>query len=277
LEAPPRWPEAKAAADLALAVDPKHVKALYRRAQATLEDEREGLPEASLRAALDDLRAAQEVDPSNMQVKAEVERVGRRIAVLEASRSVPEPGHIARRIPGALLSRGSDLLAERGYLWGQSESMVHIFVPALGMRLGKATAASCEVRARSLNIVVPRPEGQPPLELAGALHRPVCADDCSWQLEEGGWLLHVELVKQDQSKLGEHWHCVWQGHPRTLAPSAEEQGEVEGIARAACMADASEATGQKKHPAADETVRRLREMCPGVSIEWGDTSLDGFG
>jgi len=78
-------------------VKPKHVKALYRRGQALLEDGREGLPEASLHAALDDFRAACELEPGNAQVASEAERVERqRRLALERQRLL---GQLAQRAP----------------------------------------------------------------------------------------------------------------------------------------------------------------------------------
>jgi len=259
-------------------VNPRHVKALFRRAQAALEDGREGLPEESLRAALADLRVAREVEPANARVAGELERIERRRASLEASRRVPEPHEIIEKIAAPLLDRGGDLLVARGYLWGQTESAVHVFVPARGARIAKSSEVTCEMRVQSLSLSLPTAEEGKRLELSGKLHKPVQADECNWQLEDRGLLLHVELVKRDQTKEGEHWKCVWQGHQHTNAPSAEERKEITDLARAACMAEEREKAEPKlpKHPAADETVKKLREMCPGINVEWGDTSFDSF-
>jgi len=279
LEVPPKYAEAKAAADIALTVDAKQVKALYRRAQAQLEDGREGLPEASLRAALEDFRAARALEPGNAQIMAEAERVERRVAAIEAARRVPEPVEILKRVPAVFLVRGGDCLLEHGYVWGQTESVVHLFVPAQGVRVTRSADVVCEVKAQSLHIALPSADGRPPFELQGALHKPVRPDDSSWQLEDGGLLLHVEIAKRDGEGFPEleHWRSVWSGHAETKAPSAEEEREVQSMARAACMAEAREgAKEQKQHPKQAETLQRLREMCPGVNVEWGDTSLDSF-
>lgn len=80
-EVPPQWTHAKAAADIALAFNPEHVKARFRRAQAFLEDNREGLPEDAIRKALADLLQAQQQEPANAQIANEVKRVTRRLEV----------------------------------------------------------------------------------------------------------------------------------------------------------------------------------------------------
>mmetsp|Transcript_93245 Transcript_93245/g.216703 ORF Transcript_93245/g.216703 Transcript_93245/m.216703 type:complete len:367 (+) Transcript_93245:25-1125(+) len=270
-DTPPQWQAAKAACDIALSVHPKQVKALYRRAQALLEGGRQGLPEASLRAALGDLNAACEVEPGNAIVASEAERIRRRIAKLEESSNVPEPTVVARRIAAPLLDRGDDLLMGCGYLWGQTKASVHVFVPVRGVRVTKSADVTCEVRVRSLTVVLPASGDASEFRLSGRLHKSVQPDECIWQLEEEGLLLHVELVKRDQTPEGEHWLCVWEGQQQTKAPSAEERREIAELARAACLADEKE---KPKHPTADETVRRLRELCPGVNIEWGDTSFE---
>lgn len=278
-EVPPKWQEAKAAAEIALAVEPKHVKALYRRAQAWLEDGREGLPEASLRAALADLDAARAGEPGNAQVNQEAERIRRRLAAIKAARQLPPPVEIVGRLPRPLLDRGGDCLITHGYIWGQTETIVHVFVPARGTRLAKSSDVSVEVKSRSLRLVLPHPNGEPARELTGRLHKVVQPDDCSWQLEDGGLVLHVELAKQlvgnEAGGDGEHWRCVWEGHPQTRAPTAAERRELEQMAAAACRVEAEEEQ-PKQDPRAAEALQRMREMCPGVNIEWGDTSLDAF-
>ncbi|CAK0906779.1 unnamed protein product, partial [Prorocentrum cordatum] len=274
---PPEWQSAKAAADLALAVNPRSVKALYRRAQARLEDGREGLPAEAMCAALDDLRCAEEVEPGNEQVRLEAERVARRIAALEEARRVPGPLEIAGGIQPHLLERGGDCLLTHGYVWGQTAERVHVLVPARGLRVPQASCITWELRAQALRVVMPAADPAAPLVLEGRLCRPVRPDDCSWQLEDRGLLLHVELSKRDTSPEAEHWPCVWAGHPETRAPTGEEQERLLDMASAACAAERSEEPrGEAPNANAQETLRRLREMCPGVSVEWGDTSLDDF-
>lgn len=292
LEAPPAWHEAKAAAEIALSINPKHPKALYRRAQATLEDNREGLLESQLRAALKDLQSVCELEPSNKSVTTEAERVQRRLAVIEAARRVPTPAETLKRVPAALLDRGGDLVDSHAYAWGQSDTAVHIFVPARGLRIAKSKDITCEIKASSLHVALPcasdaqlppnvrkidaldgQQLDQPRFEMSGPLLKAVRPDESSWQLEDGGLLLHIELAKRED--IEEHWLCAWKNHPETLAPSAKERRDVQEMAKAACIAGSKEE--QKPKPAhADETVRRLQEMCPGVNIEWGDTSIDGF-
>lgn len=292
MEVPPAYKEAKAAAEIALSIKPKHPKALYRRAQATLEDNRQGLPESQLKQALTDLDAVQELEPSNKIVTQEADRIRRRVAALEAARCVPAPDEILKRVPAALLDRGGDLLSSYGYAWGQSETAVHIFIPTRGLRVTKSKDVTCEIRSSSVLLAMPIASDAavppnaikvdvatgdssdlPRLELSGSVRKPVCPDESSWQLEDGGLLLHVELAKREDGE--EHWPCVWKGHPETLAPSAKERRDVQEMAKAASIANSKEE--QKPKPAhADETVRRLREMCPGMNIEWGDTSIDAF-
>ncbi|CAJ1459040.1 unnamed protein product, partial [Effrenium voratum] len=88
-EVPPKWTEAKAAADIALTVDQQNVKARFRRAQALLQDNREGLPIKALKEALDDLKAAQTLEPRNSQVRDEAKRVSQRLDRLEQKQQVP--------------------------------------------------------------------------------------------------------------------------------------------------------------------------------------------
>ncbi|CAE8606061.1 unnamed protein product, partial [Polarella glacialis] len=219
---PPKWTEAKAACEIALTVDAKHVKALFRRAQALLEDNREGLPEESLRLALADLQAALQSEPDNAQVSREVERISRRLAALEAKRQVPKPAEILERVSPALLDRGTSELASHGYVWGQTESMVHVFVPARGRRILKSSEITCEVKSKQLTFQMPVADGQRPLKLDGKLCKQVEIEECSWQLEEGGLLLHIELAKRDTSEDGEHWLRVFEGHaPITKVATAK--------------------------------------------------------
>merc|ERR1719265_1548513 len=84
MENPARYEMAKAATDVALTVHSRHVKALYRRAQALLEDGREGLPESNIRAAQKDLEVAIDVEPQNKEVERELVRVRNCISALEA-------------------------------------------------------------------------------------------------------------------------------------------------------------------------------------------------
>jgi len=275
LEDTPNWLAAKAAADIALSVNPRHAKALYRRAQALLEDGRQGLPEASLRAALDDLRSACEVEPRNSKVVDEAERIQRRIVALEEARRVPKPHEIADRIMKSLLDRGGDLLVDHGYLWGQTESTVHIFLPTQGVRVTKSSEVTFEVHVRSLSVALPRQTEGLPFKLSGNLHKMVQPDESSWQLEDHGLLLHIELTKRDQTREGEHWLCVWEGHEETVAPSAEERREISEFVQGACLAKEQEEQ-KPRPPAAENAIQKLREMCPGVNIEWGDTSFDSL-
>mmetsp|Transcript_10138 Transcript_10138/g.26037 ORF Transcript_10138/g.26037 Transcript_10138/m.26037 type:complete len:387 (+) Transcript_10138:63-1223(+) len=287
MEVPPKWREAGAAAEIALAVEPKHVKALFRRAQATLEDNREGLPEANLRKALIDLDAAREVEPGNARISQEAERVRRRIEKMEDARKVPTPEEIVRKVPEVLLDRGADCLASHGYVWGQTNTTVHIYVPARGLKLNKVSDVAVEVGSRSLRLALSDSDGPLHFELTGKLQKPVRPDDCSWQLEEDGLLLHAELAKRvipdDEAEglddeRGEHWSCVWQGHPETRAPSAKEREKVQEMARAANRAEAEEKKPpeEETNPKAAEALRRMREMCPGVNVEWGDTSVGAW-
>jgi hypothetical protein len=289
-EVPPAYQEARASAEIALTVNPKHVKALYRRAQATLEDNREGLPEESLRAAHADLKAALEVEPRNAQISTEAERVQRRIAVIEEMKRVPSAAEIAEKIPAALLERGANMLDTHGYLWGQTEFIVHLFMPAHGVKGLKSKDAFCEVKPKFLQLGLPMKKGIGPgaqaqvgmgsspdrFELFGPLHKPVRPDDCSWQLEDGGSLLHVELAKRDTGEDQEHWMCVWSAHPQTNAMSAKEKQKLQDMARAANRAESAEEKEQKLPPGAQEKLQKLREQFPDMPIEWGDTSLDNF-
>jgi len=153
LESPPRYELAKAATEIALHVNPKYVKALYRRAQAFLEDNREGLPEENLRAAMDSLNTVLQLEPSNPQAKAEAKRVKRRIDAIEEARKVPEPEEIVKRISTGLRDRGASCLLKHRYVWGQTEEVVHVFVPAYGVRVTKASDAIVEVKPNFLRIV----------------------------------------------------------------------------------------------------------------------------
>lgn len=275
LETPSKYEEAKAACDIALAVDSKSVKALYRRAQATLEDYREGLPESSLQIAFADLEACCAIEPTNAKIKAEADRIRKRLAVIEEKRKVPAPSEIMGRVSRSLLDRGLDCVDENGYSWGQTDTVIHIFIPARGVRLAKTSDVSCEFHPRSLSLVLPTAEGKPDFKLKGPLHRPVRPDDCSWQLEDGGLLLHVELAKRDSGEEDEHWMCVWSGHAETKAPSGKERRDVESMARAAVAADAREQK-EELDPAKEARLNEFRAMFPGVPCEWGDTSLSGF-
>jgi len=109
--------------------------------------------------------------------------------------------------------------------------------------------------------------------LKGALLKPVRPDDCSWQLEDGGLILHVELAKRDATMgpAEEHWERVWAGHLDCKVPSPEEQKAIRQLQAASKLPEQ-----KPTHPGAEETIRKLREMCPGVDVSWGDTSLDAF-
>jgi len=270
-ELPPNWAEAKAAADVALDINPKHIKALYRRAQALLEDGRQGIPKAALEAAFKDLQTAGEIEPRNAQIAEEAQRVKKRIAALEAVQRMLQPEEIANSIPPSLVERGENLLPDHGYVWGQSQSTVHIFVPARGVRLARSSGVSCKMGVQSLDIQLPSAGNQRFL-LEGRLYNFIQLEDSSWQLEDEGLLLHVELSKRDQTLKGEHWPCVWKGHQETHSPSAEEQQSLQNFARTSALLPADDE--KEAHPKAAETVRRLQAMCPGVQVEWGDTSLD---
>ncbi|CAK9106503.1 unnamed protein product, partial [Durusdinium trenchii] len=242
-EVPPRWTEAKAASDIALTINPEHVKARFRRAQAILQDNREGLPEQALREALTDLEAAQKTEPSNLQIKDEVLRVSRRIQRLDSQRTLPPAKEIVKKyIAASLLDRGGDCLDSLGYVWGQNESFVHIFVPAQGqseqLRLSKNTQVQCEMQSQKLSLKLLGTDGQVRLNIDASLHKSVQPDESSWQLEEGGLFLHVELAKRDSDD--EHWDRVWKGHPATRAPTAKEQKSLREMARSACQAEAEE-------------------------------------
>lgn len=265
---PPKWAEAKAAADIALSVDERHVKALYRRAQAVLEDNREGLSESSLRTALKDLQAVRSIEPNNKEALNEVERVSRRVAILDESRKVPEPKNIVDRIPQVLLNRGDSCLEFGGYVWGQTETTVHIFVIARGSRFVKGLC--CEMKSGTLNITLPTH-----LELKGRLHKPVRPDDSLWQLEEGGLILHVELSKRPDALGGEHWCCVWEGHPKTMALSQEVLDRNEELSFEVDRWEA-EQKAKAQDPKIAKTLAQLREACPGVSVEWGNSSLNDY-
>jgi len=273
LESPPSWAQARAAANAALDINPKHTKALYRRAQALLEDGRSGLPKTALQAALQDLHMAGEIEPHNAQIAEEMQRVKKKIAALEARHRILGPEEIAHNIPPSLLNRGEDLLHDHGYTWGQCQSTVHVFVPARGVRLARSSGVSCELGVQSLRIRLPTAGNQQFL-LGGRLYKCIQLEDSSWQLEDDGLLLHVELRKRDQTLEGEHWPCAWQGHREAHAPSAEEQLAIQNIAQKSSLMQLD--VEKKAHPNATETVRRLQAMCPGVTVEWGDTSLDHF-
>ncbi|CAE7236823.1 pum2, partial [Symbiodinium sp. CCMP2456] len=271
-EVPPQWTHAKAAADIALAFNPEHVKARFRRAQAFLEDNREGLPEDAIRKALADLLQAQQQEPANAQIANEVKRVTRRLEVLESKREIPPPRQILEQlVPASLLDRGSDCVDDHGYAWGQSDSILHVFMPAQGRRLSKASI-TCEITSRKLHIQLQSAEGQSMLHADGCLHKSVKPDESSWQLEEGGLLLHVELAKQDVSEESEHWTRLWHDSPATNALSAKEQRELQQMASAACREDARE----EKPAVNEEALRRWKAAMPGVEVQWADTSLDSF-
>eukprot|EP00811_Abedinium_folium_P034926 NODE_7765_length_1552_cov_4.928421.p1 GENE.NODE_7765_length_1552_cov_4.928421~~NODE_7765_length_1552_cov_4.928421.p1 ORF type:complete len:388 (-),score=73.35 NODE_7765_length_1552_cov_4.928421:304-1467(-) len=270
LSAPPRYSEAKAACDVALSLNGGHVKAMYRRAQALLEDNREGLPESALRAALEDLESVRKIEPNNAEALAEMKRVSRRIADIEARRMVPDRRQTATKIAEPLLNRGGDCLDSRGYVWGQSQTVVHIFVLAQGVRL-VGQAVVCKFRTDSLHVELPSPS--PSFE--GKLCKPVRPDDCCWQLEDDGLILHLELAKRPDCTGGEHWSYVCAGHPETNAPSHEEQQKVEEVLHAAQVHEA-EQKAKPKDPKREKVLDGLRQACPGVDVEWGDTSLAGL-
>lgn len=291
LTIPPMWKEAKAAADIALEVDdgPHRVKAYFRRAQAQLEDGREGLPELSLRGAMADLVAASELEPKHKQVAAELARVRKRLEAIEEARRVPNPSEILARVNTSLLDRGGSCLESHGYAWGQTESAVHIFAPARGKRLSRGTV-DVSIRPTALRLALPALDAgaDVPFELGGELLKQVRCDESAWQIEDGGLVLHVELAKNlDTAEVerrgsleGEHWVSAFVGHPETRAPTARERAEIREVARAACEADArgdpveEEREDHMADPRKAETIRRLKEMCPGVDVEWGDTSVD---
>eukprot|EP00435_Cladocopium_sp_Y103_P064677 s1542_g26.t1 len=270
-EVPPRWTEAKAATDIALTIDPQHAKARFRRAQALLQDNREGLSEEALREALCDLEAVQKLEPANKQVREEVNRVTGRIQRLESKRIVPSSKEILQKhIATSLLERGGDCLESFGYVWGQSETLVHVFVPARGVRMSKNAEVECEIQSRKLAVKLFGNDGQTVMEIDSFLHKPVQPDESSWQLEEGGLVLHIELAKNKFED--EHWERVWQGHPCTMAPTAKEQKQLQKVAQAACRAEAEE----EKPKIDEEKLRRWKEALPGIDVQWGDTSIESI-
>lgn len=276
LETPPKWNEAKAAADIALTVEPKHVKSLFRRAQALLQDNREGLPEEALSEALQSLKAAQALEPANEAISRETERIARRLAVLEAKRAVPKPAEIVKGVNSMLLDRGGDCLTEHGYVWGQTETLVHIFIPTIKLRLAKPDI-TVVVKSRNLRIEVSSGEetGDSRFEMDRPLHKSVVPDECNWQVDEGGLYLHVELAKKDASSEGEHWKRVWDGHAQTMAPSAEERKQLKDMARSAREAEEEEGP-QVLDTSQEDKLKRWKELLPGVNVEWGDTSTDSI-
>merc|ERR1712203_318491 len=106
----------------------------------------------------------------------------------EEKRRVPEPSEIVKKISASLLERGGDCLLEHGYVWGQTEAVIHLFVPARGIKIERTSDVSCDIHAKSFSIALPTKEGTQPFELKGDLHKPIRPDDCSWQLEDGGRL-----------------------------------------------------------------------------------------
>eukprot|EP00933_Yihiella_yeosuensis_P060411 TRINITY_DN6313_c0_g1_i2.p1 TRINITY_DN6313_c0_g1~~TRINITY_DN6313_c0_g1_i2.p1 ORF type:complete len:290 (-),score=66.00 TRINITY_DN6313_c0_g1_i2:176-1045(-) len=275
IEDPPNYQAAKAACDIALEVDSKNVKALFRRAQGLLEDNREGLPEASLRAALVDLEAAVAVEPGNKQATDEARRISRRLEALEAKRQVPTPAEIMEKISPTLLDRGGDCMMHQGYVWGQTDSTVHIFFPARGVRITKSSEVTYEVRSKHLKIGMPGSDSSNRLEIDAPLHKIVVPDESSWQLEEGGLLLHVELAKRDTSEKSEHWTRVWEGHPATRQPSGKEKKDLHELAARAVREEAEEAP-KEKHPGQDAILNRWKDICPGMNVEWGETNLNEY-
>lgn len=271
LETPPKWNEAKAAADIALTVEPKHAKALYRRAQALLQDNREGLPEESLSEALESLQSAQAIEPNNEQISNETERISRRLALIEAKRELPKPEEIVKRhINSVLLDRGADCLAEHGYVWGQTETLVHIFIPTKKHRIAKSDI-TVTVKSRNLRIELSSEAGGKQFEIDRPLQKSVVSDECNWELGEGGLYLHVELAKKDTSSEGEHWKRVWDGHPQTHSPSAEELRQVKETARSALKAEAEEGP-QVLNASQQEKLNHWKKLLPGVNVEWGETA-----
>eukprot|EP00434_Breviolum_minutum_P012172 symbB.v1.2.010733.t1/scaffold708.1/size170785/1 len=268
-EVPPRWTEAKAATDIALTIDSRHVKARFRRAQALLQDNREGLPEEALREAWSDLDAAQKIEPANKQLQEEVARVNSRIQRLESKRSVPPATEIVGKIDKSLLERGGDCLDSFGYVWGQTETLVHVFVPAQGFRLSNTAEIKCEIQSRKLALKLLGVDG-PVMEIDSLLHKPVLPDESSWQLEEGGLVLHVELAKRASEE--EHWERVWQGHPSTMAPTAKEKKYLHDVAQAACRAEAEE----EKRMIDEVKLKRWKDALPGIDVHWGDTSIESM-
>jgi len=283
------WERAFTSADSALAIDPNHVKALYRRALARLEDEREGLPEAKLHAAVEDLEGAVEKEPHNKQISGELARIKRRVAALEETRRLKTPAEIVQRINAAYLERGGNCQSKHGYVWGQTDTFVHIFVPARGvrMRASGGEKVECAIRVGSVRIVVPSVAAdgnaeQVQFELTGKLHMECTPDDSGWELEDDGLVIHVELAKRKnvmEEGKEKHWLCAFEGHPHTAAPHPDLQKHVDGLQRAAEKEEKEEKSKPKdpeKERKKEETLNRMREMFPDVPIEWGDTSLAGL-
>eukprot|EP00927_Polykrikos_kofoidii_P020408 TRINITY_DN19671_c0_g1_i1.p1 TRINITY_DN19671_c0_g1~~TRINITY_DN19671_c0_g1_i1.p1 ORF type:complete len:438 (+),score=88.19 TRINITY_DN19671_c0_g1_i1:38-1315(+) len=302
-KAAPEWERAFTSADSALKIKPRLPKALFRRAQARLEDEREGLPESQLRSAVADFKAALKLEPNNKDVASEAARIERRLAAAEAARKIPEPAAIVGRINPVLLERGGDCLQTHGYVWGQTDTVVHVFVPARGERLiGSAAGGSCgvsgkankkiicDIHANSLRIELPMTgnssqagELSETFKLVGKLHRHCRSDESEWQLEDNGLILHVELAKREDSEeeggAEKHWQCVIAGHPQTLAKHPDLQRHLDEAQKAAQLREQEEQKAPKD-PAAEakkaEVVKRMQEMFPGVPCEWGDTSIGGL-
>merc|ERR1719507_1134886 len=112
------------------------------------------------------------------------------------------PEEIAQTIPPSLLNHGENLLHDHGYIWGQSQSTIDIFVPARGVRLAKSSGVTCELGVQSLNIRLPTADNHHFL-LGGELYNFIQLEDSTWQLVDDGLLLHVELRKRDQRLKGE--------------------------------------------------------------------------
>eukprot|EP00929_Paragymnodinium_shiwhaense_P063210 TRINITY_DN31593_c0_g1_i2.p1 TRINITY_DN31593_c0_g1~~TRINITY_DN31593_c0_g1_i2.p1 ORF type:complete len:406 (+),score=90.04 TRINITY_DN31593_c0_g1_i2:129-1346(+) len=282
------WERAFASADSALKIDPTLVKAYYRRGQARLEDEREGLPEKNLRAAAEDFRRSMKLEPQNKSVASELARIDRRIRALEEARRIPTPAEILEKhVNKALLERGGNCLEKHGYAWGQTDSSLHVFVPARGVR-GRSSGSckvECDIRVNQLRVRLPsaaQPKGEQQtesFEIKGQLHAAVVPDECDWQLESDGLVLHLELVKRPDptgQNAERHWLCVWEGHQQTEANHPDLQKQIDQMKQAAEMKAIEERTAPKdselekrKH----DTVSKLQAMFPDIPVEWGDTTV----
>lgn len=218
-----KFSDAKAAADAALKIaGTHHSKAYFRRAKALLENNRADLPEEALLAALADFDSACEKDPQNKAIKHERATLQKRLDELAEARRVPEALEIATRFADPeLLVRGGHRLPQ-GYSWGQTEKQVHVYVPVRGVRLEKPGDCTVEISEETLRIVIPE-KGGTSFEVSGQLSKVVLPDESSWRLEATNLLLHVVLAKQDDSREGEHWVCVYAGHPEALVPTGAQR------------------------------------------------------
>eukprot|EP00746_Dinoflagellata_sp_MGD_P118362 gnl/MRDRNA2_/MRDRNA2_54521_c0_seq1.p1 gnl/MRDRNA2_/MRDRNA2_54521_c0~~gnl/MRDRNA2_/MRDRNA2_54521_c0_seq1.p1 ORF type:complete len:361 (+),score=108.45 gnl/MRDRNA2_/MRDRNA2_54521_c0_seq1:79-1161(+) len=264
------YEKARATIGVTLRLQPDNAKALFRHAKALLEDEREGLPESNLLSARDALQKARQREPKNEEIVGVLKRIQGRVKKIEDARRVPPPEEIIAKVPGKLRKYGGDCLKDYGYVWGQTTEVVHIFVPVQGQRLQNNKDVQVEFKPTSVKLRVPEASGSPRCE--GEINATIRPDECSWQLEDGGLLLHAELHKARF----EHWKRVWKGHPKTTEISEEEERDLQEAAEDEARKRSEEMTKAPPGSKAAETLKKLREMCPGTTVEWGDTSLDNM-